>query len=192
MNLRARSVIAGLAIALPSCPSSEAPRQVSDHVDSASVVSLPVSDSTFGVVAARGDIVCLSTARRGGLPDSIHVVVAQRQLIVRAEVQQPLPSCPEEVPGSHLTYYQVAGTEFQPGDIGIAILSNAVPRLGGMTTDIDRDGTPESYRDCMSAEGVHLTVWAGEPLRGTRIWHHYDYLGYDVEPTCTEADIEAP
>ena len=60
-----------------------------------------------------------------------------------------------------------------------------------MTTDIDRDGTPESYRECTSAEGVHLTVWTGEPLRGTRIWHHYYYLGYDVEPTCTEADIEA-
>ena len=191
MNLRARSVLAGLAIVLPACSSPEAPRQASDHADSASVVSQPVSDSTFGVVAARGDIVCLSTARRGGLPDSIHVVVPQRQRIVRAEVQQPLPSCPDEPPGSDLTYYQVAGTGFQPGEIGIAILSDAVPRLGEMTTDIDRDGTPESYRDCTSAEGVHLTVWTGEPLRGTRIWHHYYYLGYEVEPTCTEADFEA-
>ena len=40
--------------------------------------------------------------------------------------------------------------------------------------------------DCLSSEGVHYTVWAGEPLTSQRLWHKYYYLGYDVEPSCKE------
>ena len=54
--------------------------------------------------------------------------------------------------------------------------------------DLDGDGTLEYFRQCTSSEGVHLTIWSGEPLKGTRRWHHYYYLGYDVEPSCNEAD----
>jgi hypothetical protein len=45
-------------------------------------------------------------------------------------------------------------------------------------------------RGCTSSEGLHLTLWAGEPLKGTRLWHLYYYLGYDVEPTCQPADYQ--
>ncbi len=43
-------------------------------------------------------------------------------------------------------------------------------------------------RACASSEGLHLTLWDGAPLSGRRVWHRYFYLGYDVEPDCTEAD----
>ena len=61
----------------------------------------------------------------------------------------------------------------------------------GVTGDLDRDGQPESFRSCTSAEGVHLTVWTGKPLEGRRRWHYYYYLGYDVEANCTEADTKS-
>ena len=48
--------------------------------------------------------------------------------------------------------------------------------------------TSAYFRTCASSEGLHLTVWKGLPLKGKRIWHRYYYLGYDVEPNCTEAD----
>ncbi len=54
--------------------------------------------------------------------------------------------------------------------------------------DLDGDGTREHFRECTSNEGVHFTVWTGTPLKGIRRWHRYFYLGYDVEPTCTDAD----
>jgi hypothetical protein len=54
--------------------------------------------------------------------------------------------------------------------------------------DLDSDGTLEYFRQCTSSEGVHLTIWSGKPLKGIRKWHRYFYLGYDVEPSCNEAD----
>ncbi|HSW40428.1 MAG TPA: hypothetical protein VLL97_13145 [Acidobacteriota bacterium] len=49
---------------------------------------------------------------------------------------------------------------------------------------------PIRVRSCASSEGLHFTLWAGEPLKGTRLWHMYYYLGYDVEPTCQPADYQ--
>lgn len=49
---------------------------------------------------------------------------------------------------------------------------------------------PVSFRVCTSSEGLHFTVWRGKPLLGTRVWHCYFYLGYDVEPSCRPLDTE--
>jgi hypothetical protein len=59
---------------------------------------------------------------------------------------------------------------------------------GRVRADLNGDGRLESFRLCTSNEGLHLTVWIGEPLNGERLWHEYYYLGYDVEPTCTKRD----
>jgi hypothetical protein len=58
--------------------------------------------------------------------------------------------------------------------------------------DLDGDGVLETFRVCTSTEGLHLTVWSGEPLKGTRRWHRYFYLGYAVEPSCEEPDYKEP
>ena len=44
-------------------------------------------------------------------------------------------------------------------------------------------------RSCTSNEGVHFTAWSDAPLTGTRRWHRYYYLGYDVEPNCTATEV---
>jgi hypothetical protein len=59
---------------------------------------------------------------------------------------------------------------------------------GKVRLDLDGDGTAEVFRDCASDEGAHLTVWSGPPPAGTRRWHRYVYLGYDVEANCTEEE----
>ena len=52
--------------------------------------------------------------------------------------------------------------------------------------------SPEiAFRSCSSLEGVHFSAWSGGALKGKRVWHSYYYLGYDVEPTCTDADFNA-
>lgn len=63
-------------------------------------------------------------------------------------------------------------------------------RGGHLQTDMNGDGNMETFRSCTSHEGLHLTLWAGTPLLGKRIWHHYYPLGYDVEPNCSPADYE--
>ena len=46
------------------------------------------------------------------------------------------------------------------------------------------------FRSCSSFEGLHFTAWTGGALKGKRVWHSYYYLGYDVEPTCIDADFK--
>ena len=50
------------------------------------------------------------------------------------------------------------------------------------------DGAVLHFRSCTSSEGVHLSAWPSSTLKGRPLWHAYLYLGYDVEPTCSEAE----
>jgi hypothetical protein len=82
--------------------------------------------------------------------------------------------------------------------------SNVLPGLAIAVDgrfEVDRQGSvvllranetaiPIGVRSCTSSEGLHLTLWSGEPLKSTRLWHMYYYLGYDVEPTCQPADYQ--
>ena len=45
---------------------------------------------------------------------------------------------------------------------------------------------PLQFRQCTSAEGLHLTAWRAN----RRTWHQYWYLGTDVVPTCTESEMK--
>lgn len=60
---------------------------------------------------------------------------------------------------------------------------------GKVTGDLNGDGKKEYFRQCTSREGIHFTTWTGRPLRGTRVWNSYYYLGYDVVPNCNEKDF---
>ncbi|HKO21488.1 MAG TPA: hypothetical protein VJX91_02465 [Candidatus Eisenbacteria bacterium] len=50
--------------------------------------------------------------------------------------------------------------------------------------DLDHDGVNERFSECASYEGVHLSVWTGEPYQGLERWEMYYYVPYDTEPTC--------
>ncbi len=79
--------------------------------------------------------------------------------------------------------------------VAIAVYGFSGPfneRGNRIAADLNQDRHEESFRSCTSAEGVHLTVWTGSPPKGTLRWHQYVYLGYDVEPTCTDAETKDP
>lgn len=105
-------------------------------------------------------------------------------------------ACRGEGPGPPNRNYSVRAVSHdtpQPGRVWFALLLRdgileASPR--GVEGDIDGDGTVERLRVCTSSEGLHLTIWSGEPLVGPRRWHRYYYLGYDVEPSCEPKDYE--
>ncbi len=87
------------------------------------------------------------------------------------------------------TYYRVTttGDATALGGILIAIANPATPpvvRDGRVEADLDLDKAPERFRACTSSESVHFLVWTGTQPR----WHGAYYLGYDVEPSCTDAD----
>jgi len=43
---------------------------------------------------------------------------------------------------------------------------------------------PLQFRQCASQEGLHLTAWRGN----RRTWHEYWYLGFDLEPNCSDEE----
>jgi hypothetical protein len=45
---------------------------------------------------------------------------------------------------------------------------------------------PLQFRQCTSQEGLHLTAWRGN----RRTWHEYWYLGYDLEPNCSDEEAK--
>jgi len=83
-----------------------------------------------------------------------------------------------------------------PGALSCCIFGYAVrtPRrnvrivAGRAEADLDRDGVPEHFQSCASTEGLHPTLWSGEPFQGVNRWTRYYYLGYDVEPNCPSLD----
>lgn len=95
--------------------------------------------------------------------------------------------------------YRLRIVDGNPRDYDVLVatllpVSEHAVRDGYVRADLDRDGEDESFRSCLSSEGLHLTVWSGSPLEGERRWHHYHYLGFDLDPSaqdCTKADYES-
>jgi hypothetical protein len=86
----------------------------------------------------------------------------------------------------------------KPGDLEgpsfLLLVRAGSLRVRGRTVvgDLDGDGVPEQFRVCTSMEGLHFTIWSGEPLKGKLRFHQYFPLHYAVDPTCTEADYAGP
>jgi len=58
--------------------------------------------------------------------------------------------------------------------------------------DSGADGGTKAVKVCTSMEGVHFTIWAGPRASGTLLYHRYVPLGYDVVPSCTQAEVRDP
>ncbi len=77
--------------------------------------------------------------------------------------------------------------------VAIAFVGNSQStslKSGVAIADLNNDGENEQFRACTSYEGIHLTVWSGEPLKSKRRWHWYVGLSFDTEPNCTKRDYE--
>ncbi|MEX2283256.1 MAG: hypothetical protein WEE89_12300 [Gemmatimonadota bacterium] len=106
-----------------------------------------------------------------------------------ARVQARDDSCRGDAPDSESTAYSLVADSIEFG-IYFAIPAASAP-AASRSLDLDQHGTAESFRMCNSTEGLHLTVWSGPPLTGQLRWHRYHYVGYDMEPNCTDRDYPA-
>ena len=152
-------------------------------------------DDRVAIAVAGGDKVCVSA--KGALfkpGDDVRLVDPGMQKSWLAVVEPATEPCEPSVSDVPLRPIRVKVTGDQPPPfIGLAI---QVPRAstfdvinGAVVTDLDGDGQREFFRSCTSVEGVHLTVWSGAALSGHRRWHAYHYVGYDMVPSCTAAEI---
>ena len=152
-------------------------------------------EDRLAIVVATSDKVCVSakgTSFKPGKP--VRLIDPGAQKSWSAVVESGAEPCEPAVSDVALRAARVQITGDQPPPfIGMAI---ADPRQisfdvtdGAVAADIDGDGQREFFRSCTSVEGVHLTVWSGAPLTGQRRWHAYHYVGYDLVPSCTPAEI---
>jgi len=148
----------------------------------------------IGVAVQKDGAVCLSIANpKLAAGQAMTLVVPDRpqsviEAVVVSAADQGCPGVANPVqPGYRLRISKGSAPDFQPL---IAVARDAgrfAVRNGVVTGRVAAKGT-QSFRTCTSAEGVHLTVWDGAPLKGKRLWHQYYYLGMDVEQSCKAKD----
>lgn len=155
-------------------------------------------DKRIGVVEAKGNLVCM--------------IIWEQNVKVGSKVSLVFPTNPQKLVSSVVgaiaekecagasksgipgRFYQLS-VQYNPTQlnwpaIGILDAPSLLRIESKVVGDLDDDGIKESFRSCVSYEGLHLTVWSGQQLTGTRRWHRYYYLGYDTDPTCTKLEVD--
>jgi hypothetical protein len=80
----------------------------------------------------------------------------------------------------------------------IAVLGASAPFSmapnNSVQADLDQDGKLKSFRACSGSDGIHLSVWSGNPLDGTMLWHGYYYEPSNpgLGPSCTAREMAGP
>ena len=151
--------------------------------------SAPVS--VFLIVTTTPTQVCFVSETPLPIDEPVLVVLFDPQRFARGRIssvaQQP---CSEEN-DSVGTAYSVSFSEPFSHDmeVGVAIVRRGVTvaRKGDRIElrNVLRKRDLIELKRCASTEGLHLTAWRG----ASRVWHEYYYLGYDVEPDCSEAEV---
>ena len=169
----------------------------------AAIVAMQVAAAgpRIGVAAASSEgQICLAMPGPA-LPSGAAVTLIRpdpRQSVVVATVDRPVPQC-ERLEQSSISgpYYLVRRPTVAASDsshvwvVALGRLTTRRNSSGGIVVQLSAAYQHAQVRACTSREGLHLTVWAGTPLKSRRLWHEYYYLGYDVEPSCRDEEVGA-
>lgn len=165
---------------------------------SATAQVMPPYRSRIGVAVEKSDHVCLSIHNphlAKGSPVRLVIVSDPQSVVESAVVRKAGDSCPQiDQSEGQLDVYElrIGRGALNPMEPAIAVAGSAgsiTAHEGEVTANLD--GKIDYFHSCTSQEGVHLTVWSGNPRVGQRLWHQYYSLGYDVDPTCTPRDTTA-
>jgi hypothetical protein len=151
-------------------------------------------------------------AVRAGVASTVHgrsvLAMAGSPLAAGTRLTLVTPDAPQKVQGAVVVrmvadaddmkvrtpgpYYEIAsGDEGQPlPELAVVVLGGPpVNRVANaVSLHIDETLPDVRVRACRSMEGLHLTLWTGEPLKAPRVWHLYYYVGYDLQQTCQPGD----
>jgi hypothetical protein len=189
---RSRALIAFITIALACRGDSRAGSFMDGRpFDYSSQMFVADEDSS-------GTFVCFASNDTTLLPGTRVTIVftghPQHSAIGRIRSREKLPCIPgPPMPPMDSMMYVAEMPRDTSDRIGIPIVllgsvAEPVQRGDTVTIEIEPGQPPIRFRFCASTEGLHATAWAGTPLTSSRRWHAYYYLGYDVDPTCREAE----
>jgi len=74
---------------------------------------------------------------------------------------------------------------------GSAAASSFLLENISVQADLDQTHTKNTFRACGASDGIHLTVWRGIPVTGTRIWsgYYYETGNPGTLPACSPAEL---
>lgn len=154
------------------------------------------TDPQLRIGLAAGDSEHCLAMRGAALPAGSPITLVTPtgpQQVYRALVVRTVANCevmtPHDMPGPYYRLAPEAGGARLPG-LSVAVLGRpgALVVAGEVRLDLGNGRLEARVRSCTSSEGLHLTLWSGAPLKSTRLWHAYWYLGMDVEPDCHPGD----
>ena len=150
----------------------------------------------IGVISTKGGEGCFEI-QNPAIPENSQirmVILAGPQTTGEARLGVRTPACANRGDTGDLSTYTVRFENQALVDqipaIAIVNFAGKIEKDGdSLSVDLDGDGQQEYFRFCKSTEGMHLTVWTGKPISGKLRWHQYYYLGYDIAPDCSEAEL---
>jgi hypothetical protein len=152
-------------------------------------------DGDAGVLWRKTGQTCVEMRDSTLTGQTIHFVTASTPPIIgRARIVGRSTACAAlfaDSTGSAFYDAELVSGTLDEGMPALALASVTAPLAVSDTrfsSDLDGDGQTDTFHWCTSAEGIHLTLWNGLPATGRREWHRYVYVGYDLDPTCTEAE----
>ncbi len=197
--VRTAAMVATIPLLLLSC--GKKPTETNSQA--AVSGSAPVDYSTrIGIAVHTGSRMCVAIkngAVSANSPVTL-VVPTAPQSFVEAQISGPSPSpCPvtEEV-APEMSNYEISlpnsnipklipliAVVGAPGSSSF-LLENA-----GVQADLDQTHAKNTFRACGANDGVHLTVWRGIPVNGTRLWtgYYYEAGNPGTLPNCTTAEL---
>jgi predicted small lipoprotein YifL len=190
--------VSALAIALAGCGAQGPPPSRAARAQAPAPAAFDY-ETRLGVAGRDGSgRLCLA------IPDSSLSAGARVTLISTADPQSAVEArivarraTPWEMGNMALegASYEIEASSSPGGGLSIAVLGaleGGHVEAGAFRADLDRDGVDETFRECASGEGLHLTAWSGTAPMAVRRWHRYVYLGYDLEANCTEEEVGNP
>jgi hypothetical protein len=171
-------------------------------VSSADIISGATVDlsRTIGIAFATSQKVCLAI-KNGNLKTGQPVKLAwipnrnsaqtpeMRSTTVEKKLPQP---CGPANSAQGQAAYSLADGSLDADKIYVAVVGREIDLrlVAGQVRGKIGAGQEIAFRSCSSHEGIHFSAWAGGAPKEKRVWHAYYYLGYDVEPTCTDPEFK--
>jgi hypothetical protein len=197
--IRTAATVATTSVLLLSCKkptetNSQAAASASAPVDYSSRIGVAVRTASRTCVAIK------NAAVQRNSPVTL-VLPVSPQRFIEAQISGPADSpCPiTEEAAPEMNNYEISLPassnlpELTPmiAVVGSAASSSFLLENVSVQADLDQIHGKNTFRACGANDGIHLTVWRGIPVTGTRVWSGYYYEAGNpgTLPTCTAAEL---
>lgn len=138
----------------------------------------------FGLVVRKGENIFLYSSETSLKPDST-VQLLEPSIILR--IQKPVEKNAKQA--SHIMIRSKFSTVYLlHSDKQLELIHGPTVAVILPLGKNEKSHTNYRYSNCTSNEGVHHNIYSVDNGNEKRLWSAYQYLPYEVEPSCTESE----